>query len=794
MHRCLRNPYAKRLILAFVLTMATLLPSRNGIAAEDGSRPLQLEVYINDTPTKLIGSFTQLADRRMTASRRELSELGLKVPGAGNADDLVIIDNFPDVAYIFDEQAQKIFFKVGDALRMTKRYDASNGSAGRVPARTDTGAVLNYDIFSATNNFSDPNGQLFGGTSLTLDGRAFSQYGTLSQSAILLTSFNQQAEAIRLNSTYAYTDQTTLTTYRAGDAISGGLAWTRPIRIGGFQAQRNFGVRPDLVTLPLPSVTGTAAVPSTVDVYINNMKTFSQNIGTGPYQISNIPVVTGGGIARVVLSDSSGHQTVSSQPFYASSSLLAPGLLDFSVEAGLPRVSYGTTSDSYVSDPVASVNLRRGIFDWLTIESHAETGNGLVNGGAGAVVRLGATGALSGAVAASHQTGNTGLQPYLSYETYLLGVRINASTQRTFGPYQDLAAVTARFQPNGLPSLLGDTSPPKQLDRISIGLPPLSFDRKSSLSFSFINLVLASNVASRILSVSWSRQLSHHSSVFATAFTDIGDTKNTGIFAGLSMQFGDISTMNSVSGGSGGTNINFEAVKPLSEMPGSYGWNIRDSEGNAQYRSAAASYRSSYGRVEATVANDRSGTRATGEVDGAVTVMGGGVFLSNRIDDAFAVVDAGAPGVDVLYENRLIGKTNAQGQFLIPSLRSYQKNKIAIDPRDLPVNADAPMTQDIVAPADRSGVVVGFGVKTNVKAAIVVLADKTGKLITPGSRGKIEGGGEPFVVGYDGRAYVKGLSATNTVVISDGTNECRVSFPFTPRKNAQVVIGPVVCE
>lgn len=194
------------------------------------------------------------------------------------------------------------------------------------------------------------------------------------------------------------------------------------------------------------------------------------------------------------------------------------------------------------------------------------------------------------------------------------------------------------------------------------------------------------------------------------------------------------------------------------------------------------------------MANDRSGTRATGEVDGAVTVMGGGVFLSNRIDDAFAVVDAGAPGVDVLYENRLIGKTNAQGQFLIPSLRSYQKNKIAIDPRDLPVNADAPMTQDIVAPADRSGVVVGFGVKTNVKAAIVVLADKTGKLITPGSRGKIEGGGEPFVVGYDGRAYVKGLSATNTVVISDGTNECRASFPFTPRKNAQVVIGPVVCE
>ena len=61
--------------------------------------------------------------------------------------------------------------------------------------------------------------------------------------------------------------------YRAGDTISGRtLAWTRPIRLGGLQVQRNFALRPDLVTLPLPSYSGSAAVPSTVDVYVNNIK------------------------------------------------------------------------------------------------------------------------------------------------------------------------------------------------------------------------------------------------------------------------------------------------------------------------------------------------------------------------------------------------------------------------------------------------------------------------------------------------------------------------------------------
>src|SRR5438105_3579608 len=177
-----------------------------------------------------------------------------------------------------------------------------------------------------------------------------------------------------------------------------------------------------------------------------------------------------------------------------------------------------------------------------------------------------------------------------------------------------------------------------------------------------------------------------------------------------------------------------------------------------------------------------------------IAAMCGGVLFSIRVDDAFAVFDVGAPGVDVLYENRLAGKTNAQGQFLIPSLRSYQRNKVSIDPRDLPVDAEAPATQNVVAPADRNGVVVAFGVKTDVKAAVVILTGKDGKFIAPGSRARLDGTEEPFVVGYDGRAYLKGLGATNTVVVGESDDECRASFPFTPKKNSQVVIGPVVCQ
>src|ERR1035437_8993641 len=141
--------------------------------------------------------------------------------------------------------------------------------------------------------------------------------------------------------------------------------------------QRNFALRPDLVALPLPTVSGSAAVPSTVDVYVNNLKTLSQQVPAGPFQVTNVPVLSGGGTAPVVGRDAAGHQTQTSLPFYTTPKLLREGFMDFSVEAGLPRVQYGTASNSYLNDPVGSASLRGGLTDWLTVEAHSEGGAGL---------------------------------------------------------------------------------------------------------------------------------------------------------------------------------------------------------------------------------------------------------------------------------------------------------------------------------------------------------------------------------------------------------------------------------
>jgi len=782
---------------------------------------LQLDVVINTVPAGTIGAFVRFDDGRIGATVEELDSLGLRLPLQRRPEETAALDDIPTLKYRYDERIQRIFITVDDAGRKPQNFDVS-GNADRelVRAQAGYGAVLNYDLLTSTSSFRSLGSLSLASSSVSLNARMFSPYGTAEQSAIVRGGPQQHSEVIRLNSSYRYSDPDRMISYVAGDTINGGLAWSRPIRIGGLQAQRNFALRPDLVTAPLANLGGSAAVPSTVDVYVNNIKTFSQDVGAGPFSVNNVPLISGAGNAELVIRDAAGHETRSTTPFYAAANLLAPGLTRWSVEGGLPRLSYGSTADVYVGSPVGSATLRRGIYDGLTAEAHAEAGAGVVNTGAGAIFKTGTAGVAALALSGSSSSGHRGAQGYASYETQLFGLNISASSQRTLGTYDDLASATARLQSivsggpqnfNGLfgylptvsfPSstslayvtgIYGNARAPIALDRITFGAP-IPLDPKASLSASFVHLLDFSHHLSEIISVSYSRTMPYHASLFATVFHDFGNNKNTGIFAGLSMPLGDSASISTgVSRGQGGTTAGIDAVKSLGLEPGSYGWRVRDTEGSSSYREAAASYRSGYGTVQVGASQIRSSSVGSLELRGSITTLGGGVFLSNWIDDSFAVVKTGTPGVEVLNENHRAGITDSRGMLLIPTLRSYQKNRIAIDPTNLPVDAEVPHTRELVAPADRAGVLVRFDVRKETTAALVTFVRPDGGVVPAGAVGRILGG-EEFLVGYDGQAYIKGLSATNEADIEFTDGRCHAGFPFAPVSGQQVQIARVECR
>jgi outer membrane usher protein len=277
-------------------------------------------------------------------------------------------------------------------------------------------------------------------------------------------------------------------------------------------------------------------------------------------------------------------------------------------------------------------------------------------------------------------------------------------------------------------------------------------------------------------------------------FHDFGTNNSTGLFVGLTVPLSDaVSASLGAARGQGGTTINAEVVKPLTPQPGSYGWRVRDTEGASRYREASASYRSSYGTVQLGASQDRDNSRGLMELRGSIAAMGGGVFFSNWIDDGFAVVNAGASGLEVLHDNRPVGVTDAKGMLLVPTLRSYQKNKITVDPANLPVDAAIESTREIIAPADRSGVLVNFQVRSDTTSALVAFVRTDGSFVPAGAAGRIEGGSE-FIVGYDGQAFIKELGSSNLATIESIDGTCRANFAFTPRPREQVFISPVECR
>ncbi|NRF67827.1 fimbrial biogenesis outer membrane usher protein [Aquincola sp. S2] len=778
---------------ALALVAAACLAAPGTAAAE----ALWLEVLLNGNPTQLIAEFDRSPDDRMSAKREELQAFGLEIPYAGPLDELIALDRLEGLSYQYDAPSQRISIVAPEALQAVKLYEASAQAAVALHGQKSSGMVLNYCLFAgAAGKALNATSMRRPDASLALDARVFSPVGTLSQSAIVRTSSVKRLEATRLDTTFTVTNEETLTTYRAGDTIAGGLAWTRPIRIGGLQMQRNFAVRPDLVTLPLPSFAGSAAVPSTAEIFVNNTSMFSQDLAPGPYRINNVPVVAGAGVASVVLRDAAGRETVTSQPFYVSPRLLAPGLTDFSVEVGVPRRSFGSAGDSYSRTPVFSASVRRGISPWLTLEGHAEGGAGLVNGGVGASVLLGSKGAASAAVIGSRRHGESGSQAFVHVEAAPWGMPVSASSQRTFGAYADLASATARVQPGTpTPTFMPtfDARPNKKLDRLNLSLPSRWLDGKSSLGMTLVSQQTSTGHASKTASASWSRPLWGGVSLFAAASATTGARKGVSLFAGLSIPFDRMSTTTAVSSGPSGKSASIEMTQPLGETPGSTGWGIRASEGSSRFQAATVSHRLPFARVEANVTRDQGGVRATAQIDGAVATLGDGVLFANRIDDAFAVVDAELPGVTVSYENRPMGKTGASGKLLVPALRSHAKNTLSIDIDNLPVDTTVDALTTVVAPRHRAGVLVKFPVQVRTDTAVLVLHAPDGAPLPVGAQGRIEQG-EPFVVGYDGRAFVKGLRERNTAIVETAGRSCRASFGFAPVSGEQVLISPVVCH
>jgi outer membrane usher protein len=753
------------------------------------SYDLYLEVLIEGTSTGLIARFHRDTDGRFAIDPDELRNVGLTPQSSAlRPDGLIDIALLREVSFVYDEANQTIDFVADPGALTTHLIDATPAWNRSLPEpETSFGALVNYAI---SVNVGGPGSSEPGaGFSTWIEPRIVGRFGTLSSGFVIRAPPTGPSTVTRLDTVWSFSSVERLATYRVGDFISGGLPWTRPVRLGGVQIQRNFDLRPDLVTFPVPQLSGTAAVPSTVEVYINNIRRYSENVPAGPFEIVGLPFVTGAGQARIIVRDELGREQVSETPFYATPKLLAAGILDYSLELGFPRHDFGSASDGYRGQFMTSGTVRYGVSDRLTLEGHIEAGAALLNVGVGAAFSVGHRGVASLAIAGAGGGSSYGVQLAGAVDLVLGSLRIHGAIQRTFGDYQDIASIAAGGCPPAPAPCLAD--PLRARDQFVLSLPIR--DNVAALALSFTNVEFEGGDRSRLVGLTVSRSLARNGSLFATMFADLADVSVFGVAAGFSLALGpdrhlSVNLDESPAGPSVATSLAWSTGDDRFE------WRLRDVEGANRSRQATLFFEPDIARIQLGVGQTDGGFQGIARIEGAVVLAGGGFFMTAPIRDGFAVVDVGVPGVPVLFENREAGETNRQGILLIPDVRSYRSNHIAIDPTALPIDTRVGRTDVTVVPANGGMVVAAFDVEERAMAALIVLHDERGDFVAVGSMGSLNGGREDFVVGYDGVAYLTRLAAANSIVVDlpDG-HRCQAEFAFAPEAGAQTHI-PVLCR
>lgn len=689
---------------------------------------------------------------------------------------LIDVSELPHVKTEYDGIHQQLKLTVPHDW-LPVQYITSNNMFNHVKAVSSPGMLFNYDAYYLKSYSGAQT------LSVWLEPRLFSDYGYLTSTGSWRRAFtgnnNDTNDGYQRYDTYwRYSDEDRMVSYQLGDFVSDSLTWSNSVRMGGINISRNFGVRPDLITYPLLQYSGTAAVPSSVDLFINGYKASSSNLNAGPYTLTNVPYINGRGEATVVTTDALGRQVVTSIPFYVSNTLLREGLSDFDVSLGALRTNYGIQNADYTHG-ASSLIYRYGLTNYLTLSGHSELSDGLTLAGIGSDIAIGRWGTFSNAYSLDDNNGQNYILGY-SYYSQWFSIAVQHS-QRT-NDYQDLST----FRTTGQLS--------RRSDQATFSTSPFG-KGNGTLGIGYFDVQAYDNNRTRLATLSYSRSLWGNSSLNLSLNKELEASGYSGQLQFI-IPFGIDSTASiQLQRDTNGNYAERFALSHTAPSDGGIGWNLGYSTGRSHYRQADMTGKTPYATMQGGIYGESGKQNYWGDLKGSLVYIDNALFAANKVNDGFIVVSTDGYGdVPVRYENRLIGKTNDKGYLLVPSANAYYPARLEIDTINLPHDANARVVEKKIAVREGSGALVSLPVKT-VRSATFRLVDENGTPLPLGSQVTELHNGQISVVGYDGLIFMNNLPRENTLSVQLPTGgQCHQSFTLPDRTSPPVQTETLTCS
>ena len=751
-------------------TSSASLPPAVSTEAAAAFETALLEVSVNGVPMGEPVQILKAPDGTLYAPETALAAWRLKHGAPSLTHEGVnyhALNAIPGVRFELVEATQTLILTVSPEMLERTRLAHQTADNGPMTPR-GTGAFLNYELV----------GQL-ADDSVSLNGAI--ELGVFTPAGVGVSTFTgrlgkDDTELIRLETNWTFDDPNRMRSLRFGDSITRGGVGGAPLRFGGVQLTRNFAVQPGFVTLPMRSIQGSAAVPSVVDIYVNNALRDSREVPPGPFEITNVPVVNGSGDVQLVVRDLLGRETLISQSYYAAPQLLRRGLHDYSYEIGFLRQNFARRSNDYGALMLSATH-RYGFSSALTGEAHVEATGDVQAGGLAASFLLPGIGLLDASLAASNSDRGEGAQVGLGFE--------RRTPRLSFGVLAEFT--TDDYVSVGWPA---EREPPASTIRAFAGLP-LAF---GSIGMSYLRIDGRTEPDIELLSANLSIRLGNFGTLYLAGRKSLRGPGGTAAELTLVVPLGrrtSFSAGTELRDGRPSATAAFQRNLPVGS---GFGYRASAALGAIDRFDGRLSAQTDFGTYDADVTwvEGEAGVRLS--ASGGFGGVGNQVFASRRLTQSFATVRVGDyPNVRVYADNQLVARTNDAGMAVIPRLRPFDRNVVRVEVADLPIDASIPSAERIVRPYDRSGVAVDFGVRRSHGALLNILLED-GTALPAGSSVRLEGSDEEFVSAPGGEVYLTGLKSENVAIATWSQGSCRLRFRFAGSDDPQPRLGEMQCR
>lgn len=665
-------------------------------------------------------------------------------------------------------------------LEIAASADAFQGVVFGIPVRkykpieSSPGFFMNYNISGTeTKNSNSSIGGILGFV-------GFNKTGSVTHEQSLLNESSSN-KSIRGNTFFKKDFPDAMESFVVGDTLTSDGDWSRPARYLGVRWSRDFLTQPGYVTYPSPSLKGSAALPSVVDVYINNQKQFQQTLTPGPFDYRNVPLTTGAGEVNLVVKDLLGRETVITKSFYTQNSMLKEGLSDFSLESGLFRNNYGTLSNDY-SSPFVAGTYRQGLTDDITGQSRLEAGADRQAIGADVTSVIGTLGSIHLATAVSKDSEkDTGTLYNVGLERrtpkYLVGAQYK-SYSKDYTPFAYSSLETR----------------PKNIFNATATVP---IYKDVATSLSYVEQTSYDTTAFRNVSLTTGITLPLQISMSVIANKSLSTDKAW--FAGLNFNiplgkdYSSYLNSNRQNNGDIINTVNLTKNIPAGE---GIGWGLNLSDDVTQQTRANIIVNTGSAQFSSEINQGQNSNAIRLGANGSLGYAEGLTFATRNIgDDSIAIVKVGdLKGIPIYNQNQIMTHTNDQGLAFV-KIRPYEKAKISIDPNTLPLDVDLNETKREPVAYAKSSVLVDFSI-VRLKHVLVTILQADGSFVPSGAKVEIKGQEEIFYVGRRGEVYISNLEDVSHLTITWKENSCEFNVEY---KSAEISdsdekrIGPLKC-